>query len=299
MKVSPKKILINTDLGDDIDDSAALIMALNSPELEIVGITTVYGDTTKRAEMVLELCAKYGREDIPVCAGFGRPIIEQIDSVASPIQYEILEKDRKEQIISCCDGPEFLIQNVKKYPDLTIVELGAMTNLGIAFYREPELMKQVNVIAMGGVFSSSFVEWNIKCDPEAARMVMEYAGHLKMFGLEVTKHCLIQDEFIKELCPKDNERMQYYQKGLLLFRKKMGYTYTFHDVLPIIWLLDPTVVEMKQSDFTVELSGQKTRGAIVFHTDEYEMHADVQKDFYYASSMDIKKFRNHIKERIY
>ena len=62
-KVSPKKILIDTDLGDDIDDSTALIMALNSPELEIVGITTVYLDTVKRAEMVLELCSKYGRND--------------------------------------------------------------------------------------------------------------------------------------------------------------------------------------------------------------------------------------------
>lgn len=56
-----KRILIDTDLGDDVDDAAALIMALNSPELEIVGITTVYLDTIKRAEMVAELCSKYER----------------------------------------------------------------------------------------------------------------------------------------------------------------------------------------------------------------------------------------------
>ena len=58
MKAYPKKILIDTDLGDDVDDAAALIMALNSPELEITGIVTVYLDTVKRAEMVLELCSK-------------------------------------------------------------------------------------------------------------------------------------------------------------------------------------------------------------------------------------------------
>ena len=62
----PKKVLIDTDLGDDVDDAAALIMALNSPELEIVGITTVYLDSVKRAELVSELCGKYGRDDIPV-----------------------------------------------------------------------------------------------------------------------------------------------------------------------------------------------------------------------------------------
>lgn len=298
-KVSPKKILIDTDLGDDIDDSAALIMALNSPELEIVGITTVYLDTVKRAEMVLELCSKYGRNDIPVCAGFGRPIIERPDSGAFPLQYEILEEDRKDKVITETDGADFIIQKVKEYPDLTIVEMGCMTNLGIAFYREPDLMKDIPVVAMGGVFSGSFPEWNLKCDPESARMVMDYAEHLKMFGLEVTKHCLIPDALAEILCPENNERMQYYKTGLQIFRKKMGYVYTFHDVLLIVYLLDPTVAEMEQSDFTVELCGYHTRGAIVLKTNAYDLNADVEKDFYYAKSMDEQRFRKLIEERIF
>lgn len=298
-KVSPKKILIDTDLGDDIDDSAALIMALNSPELEIVGITTVFLDTVKRAEMVLELCSKCGRNDIPVCAGFGSPIIERPDLNTPPIQYEILEKDRKDQIITDCDGADFIIQKVKEHPDLTIVAIGCMTNLGIAFYREPELMAQVDIVAMGGVFSSSFPEWNIKCDPEAARIVMDYSGHLKMFGLEVTKYCLMPDDLAETLCPEENERMQYYKKGIQIFREKTGYVYTLHDVLLIAYLLDPSVSEMVQSDFTVELSGQNTRGAIVFKTNAYDIHTDVRKDFYYAGSMDVERFRKLIKERIF
>lgn len=57
-----KRILIDTDLGDDTDDAAALIMALNSTEFEIVGITTVYHNTYKRAEMVLDLCEQYGKK---------------------------------------------------------------------------------------------------------------------------------------------------------------------------------------------------------------------------------------------
>ena len=62
-------IIIDTDLGDDVDDAAALIMALNSPELDIVGITTVYRDTRKRVRMVKDICRLAGREDIPVIAG--------------------------------------------------------------------------------------------------------------------------------------------------------------------------------------------------------------------------------------
>lgn len=80
------KILIDTDLGDDTDDAAAVIMALNSPELEIVGITTVFKDTIKRAEMVIELCEQYGRADIPVYSGFGLPLIERPKYEEDPIQ---------------------------------------------------------------------------------------------------------------------------------------------------------------------------------------------------------------------
>lgn len=297
--MSHKKILIDTDLGDDIDDSAALIMALNAPELEIIGITTVYLDTVKRAEMVLELCNKYGKNDIPVCAGFGCPIIERFPLDTPPIQYEILEKDRREQINTRYDGADFILQQVKEHPDLTIVEMGCMTNLAIAFYRNPKLMKKVPIIAMGGTFSSSFPEWNIKCDPEAARIVMDFAEHLQMFGLDVTKHCLIPDSLMETLCAKDSQRMQYYKKGVQLFREKMGYAYTFHDVLLMAYLLDPSVAEIEQSDYTVELSGSRTRGSIIFQTNAYDLHTNVQKDFYYAKSMDVEKFRNLVQKHFF
>lgn len=294
-----EKILIDTDLGDDVDDAAALIMALNSPELEIVGITTVFLDTVKRAEMVLELCSKYGRENIPVCAGFASPLIERPNPKNEPIQYEILEKHRSEQIVKKCDAADFIIQKVKEHPDVTIVEMGCMTNLAIAFYREPEIMKNVKVLAMGGVFTNSSPEWNIKCDPEAAKIVMDYAGHLTMFGLEITKYCLIPDRMMEILCPIDNERMQYYKKGIELFRKKTGYVYTFHDVLLMAYLLDKKIAQMERGDFTVELAGSRTRGSIVFNTNTYDLYTDVQKDFYYAKSMNKERLKELIKQRLF
>lgn len=294
-----RKILIDTDLGDDVDDAAALIMALNSPELDIVGITTVFKDTVKRAEMVLELCEQYGRSDIPVCAGFGNPLIERPDCEEAPVQYEILKKGQEQNIYRQLDGADFIIQTVKEHPDLTIVEMGPMTNLGIAFYRNPELMKNVPVIAMGGVFSSSAPEWNMKCDPEAARIVMDYAEHLTMFGLEVTKYCKISDQDLETLCPPENDRMQYYRKGTRIFREKMGYVFTLHDVLLMVYLLDSSVVEVGKSDYTVELAGEQTRGAIVFKTNAYDIHTEVEKDFYYTESLDIEKFNKIVKERIY
>lgn len=292
-------ILIDTDLGDDTDDAAALIMALNSPELDIVGITTVFHDTEKRARMVQDLCSWYGREDIPVCAGYGRAIIERPAKQEEPIQYAILRKEKTYPNLVEEDGADFIIQKVREYPDITIIAIGAMTNLGIACYREPELMKHVNILAMGGVFTSSAPEWNIKCDPEAARLVTDYAEHLKMFGLDVTKYCGISDELLNQICESGNERMKYFQQGVEIFCRETGFPVTFHDVLVIAYLLDESVVKMKKSDFTVELSGVSTRGSIVFNTNAYDIDVETEKDFSYAESIDVERFQKLVCERIF
>ncbi len=292
-----RKILIDTDLGDDVDDAAALIMALNAPELDIVGITTVYQNTAARAEMVLELCEKCGRTDIPVCAGFGNPLIERPPWDEAPIQYGILSHRR--EVETGCDGAGFILRMAREHPGLTIVAMGAMTNLGIACHRDPRRMRDVPILAMGGVFNSSAPEWNLKCDPEAARLVMDYAEHLTMFGLEVTKFCRIEDGLLDELCPRGKEKLQYYKRGAEIFREKTGYPYTFHDALLIAYLLDPSVAELERSDFTVELSGGATRGAIVPRLNAYEIDPACERDFHFARRMDVNKFLRIVRERFY
>lgn len=69
------KVLIDTDIGDDIDDALALALALNSPELDIVGITTVYGKTDARARLAAKILEMYGRDDIPVAIGSSKPLV--------------------------------------------------------------------------------------------------------------------------------------------------------------------------------------------------------------------------------
>ena len=104
---------------------------------------------------------------------------------------------------------------------------------------------------------------------------------------------------METLCASQNERMRYFKRGIRIFREKTGFVYTFHDALLIAYLLDEKVCGMEQSDFTVELSGCHTRGAIVFHTNAYDLHTSTQKDFYYAASINVERFRELIKERFF
>ena len=162
-------ILIDTDLGDDVDDAAALLVVLNSPELDLRGITTVYKDTAKRAEMVKDLLKQKGAEGIPVIAGSERALIEPTP-VEEPIQYAIVpdeHRDEKESDVEITGmaAAQFILKEVRETEGLVIVAIGMLTNLAIAFLIDPETMKRAKIVGMGGDFQDSQPEWNIICDP--------------------------------------------------------------------------------------------------------------------------------------
>lgn len=323
------KILIDTDLGDDVDDAAAIMLALGCPELEILGVTTVYKDTGRRKEMVEDLLRHWGRTDIPVHKGRGRALLEAVSGeTEQPIQYGLVgERDKtsdagvsaengdasvdghavsggsrkgmetapgKEMGLLAAELPEtavdFILDAVRREPELVILELGCMTNLAQAFLREPELMKKVRIIAMGGAFFSTSPEWNIVCDPEAASIVLEQSENLVMMGLDVTKYLKVSTDRVEEWKSRKSETMDYYLRGVDIFQKRTGYPITLHDVLLPAYLIDPKVVTLKRGHYSVELMGRLTRGTMVDRSNYYEIDPTVERNFWFAEKLDLERF---------
>lgn len=293
------RILIDTDLGDDVDDAAAFMLILQSPEFELAGVTTVFKETEKRAEMVRELLSLYGREDVPVVAGYGQALIERrFDPKEEPIQYGILQERRepseKERSLKAED---FIIEELKKDENLVILAMGSMTNLAMACSREPELMRKARIVGMGGSFLNSQPEWNIICDPEASRIVMETAENLVLMGLDVTKYLRVDGERLESWKQRKDARMDYFLKGVEEFQKATGYPVTFHDVLLPVWLLDEQVVSLRRGRYTVELSGSLTRGTMVDQTNYYELSPEIEGNFRFADQVDLERFYRILDER--
>ncbi len=304
------KILIDTDLGDDVDDAAAIMLALKCPDLSILGITTVYKDTVKRREMVEDLLVQWGRTDIPVHAGRGGALMEVPGGVAEePLQYALLEtfqndtekaflhippKEGKrcgESIQPAAEtAVDFILETVEREPGVVILEMGCMTNLAQAFLREPERMKKVRILAMGGAFFNTAPEWNIICDPEAASIVLEQSENLVMMGLDVTKYLKVSSERVGRWRSRGSVTMDYYLRGVDMFQKKTGYPITLHDVLLAAYLIDPRVVSLKRGHFSVELAGRLTRGTMVDRSNYYEIDPQVEKNFYFAEKVDLERF---------
>lgn len=180
----PLKVILDTDIGDDIDDALALALILASPELELLGVTTVFSHTEARARQARSLLATAGGRHVhvPVAAGCGATLSQRPPEGQGREAYlagKLPNQDHTclpESQLPPLDprhGVDFLIETIRQGAgDIVPITIGAMTNLAMALVKEPRLAKRIpRVVAMACEFKSGATEWNIRCDPEAAAIV--------------------------------------------------------------------------------------------------------------------------------
>ena len=192
---TPQLTIIDTDIGDDIDDAFALALALQSPELKILGITTEYGDTELRARLVDRYLAAVGRKDIPVAAG----VATSHDNVFTQAAYAEREPPRKH-----ADGVKFLLDEIRRHPGkITIIAIGPEGNLAAALQRDAATFRRVKrVVLMGGSIYRGYgnehrapdAEWNINRDPGAAKALLAAGVPVFMMPLDSTQIPLKAEE---------------------------------------------------------------------------------------------------------
>jgi purine nucleosidase len=184
----PQLAVLDTDIGDDIDDAFALALVLRSPEIKLLGITTAFGDTELRARLVDRYLAAVGRKDIPVLAGKPSPH----DNVFTQKAYAEREPARKHG-----DGVEFLLDQIKAHPgQVTLIAIGPLVNVGEAIRRDPETFRKLKrVVMMGGSVYRGYgpngtapqPEWNINRDPAGAKALFASGAPIFMMPLDSTQ----------------------------------------------------------------------------------------------------------------
>ena len=170
---APRLVILDTDIGDDIDDAFALALVLRSPELKLLGVETAFADTELRARLVDRYLAAVGRTDIPVLAGEPGPQTNHFSQAAYARQWP----ERKH-----ASGVDFLLKQIRAHPgQITLIAIGPLTNIGAAIQRDPATFKKLKrVVIMGGSVYRGYdgrngetstppsPEWNIVCDPAGA-----------------------------------------------------------------------------------------------------------------------------------
>ncbi len=227
--MSPRKIIIDTDPG--IDDAMAIFYALACPELEVLGLTTVFGNAhvevcTANAIRLLDIA---GRADIPVAQGAGRPMAMPYRGPADFVHGVNGQADVTLAPPSCdplpLDAAHFIIEQVKAAPgEITLVPVGPLTNIALALLLWPELPAHLaGIVLMGGnAFvggnASPSAEANILNDPEAADLVFGADCPIVMCGLDVTEATIMSSAQIESIAAIDNPRAQHAAKILPFYR---------------------------------------------------------------------------------
>lgn len=243
------RLLIDTDIGGDIDDALTLAMALNSPEIDLLGVTTVYSAGQWRADLVKAMLKTWGREDVPVRRGAERPLLGRYphDQGAEPMVNEAVP---------------FLIKTCRENPGLTLLGIGPMTNVALALAQAPDIIPATRFVFMGGMLKCALPEWNILCDPEAAKMVFDLVP-LRLIGLDITEQCRLSREEAQRLTQGDDPRLRFLKGEFDRFFTQFTFPPTLHDPLALASLLWDGLITWEDLDVRVETRGELTRGATV------------------------------------
>ena len=257
-----EKILLDTDIGTDIDDAVCLAYLLAEPECELLGITTVQGNTYERAKLASAFVYLSGK-DIPIFEGT-KYSLTGIKAAFEVPQAKALERLQHADSFRT-DWIEFMRQTIRKNPhEITLLAIGPMTNIALLFTYDPELpglLKQL--VLMCGAFYGDYqerryAEWNARLDPYATAIVYrtKCAAH-RSIGLDVT---------MKVALDASETRRKF--KGPLLsaaletagiwFEKREKII--FHDPLAAVSIFHPEIVTFQKGDVSVEVAGKENLG---------------------------------------
>ena len=197
------KVLLDTDIGSDIDDAVCLAYLLAQPECDLLGITTVSGEPVKRAMLASALCKVAGKE-VPIYPGCENPfLVTQLQPQAP--QAAALERWAHETRFPSGEAVEFLRQTIRKNPgEVVLLTIGPLTNIGLLFAQDPEIPRLLKgLVLMCGVYTDRIdmqgqAEWNARLDPHATEVVYRApVGVHRSIGLDVTMQTVLKADEVR------------------------------------------------------------------------------------------------------
>ena len=204
-----QKVILDTDLGGDIDDAFALALLLSSPEFEILGVVMDHGLTEKRAQIACKILYETGMEHIPVVVGHQTPNIVGRDKelAAYSSQFYWAEGFSKIKPINK-SASDFIIKMLKKYPnEIIIFTIGPVSNMGEIIKKDPSALKLAkHIYSMFGSFYIGYsgnpvpdAEWNVHADVESAKIFTSSGTNITYAGLDITTSVKLDKEKLFKL----------------------------------------------------------------------------------------------------
>lgn len=290
MNENKRKVFIDTDIGDDIDDAFALALTMQMPQVEIVGVSTVYRNVDLRAKIVLALADAFGHS-FPVAAGLDAPEIEPVKH----FRFETAMPDGRPKITHygddmagytdyTHDAVDALLETAARFPhEVTLLALGPCTNVAAAYRKDPQrfgLFK--DVLIMGADPTGARIEWNVRCDPEAFATVLDSGLKTTVVGLDVTNRCGIDEARLQRMFALPGKGNALLIRMLKVWiADRPGKVPTMHDPLTAA-LLEQSFCTFENVGLRVGLTGEDRGRTYKTPVPDMRIATDVDSDAFLA-----------------
>ena len=283
------KVLLDTDIGTDVDDAVALAYLLAHPDCELLGITTVTGEAEKRASLASVLCQAAGK-DIPIYPGADHPMQgEQRQKIAQ--QAEVLPRWPHRSGFPNGQAVDFLAQTIRSHPsEVTLLTVGPLTNVGLLFSAHPDIAALLGgLVMMGGNFDETGpeakrIEWNVAGDPLASEIVYGTQVHLhRSLGLNVTQQVVMTAKEVREkfTTPLLIPVLDMAEIWFAQFYPSI----TFHDPLAAATIFESDLCTYQQGQVKVDRVNEP--GKTIWQADGYHAPHEV------AVTVDVDRYFGH------
>lgn len=282
------KWIIDTDIGDDIDDAFAIRYSVYK-NMDISAITTVHRCPYMRAELAKFFLLQNGL-DIPVYAGEESSLKVDWQKIYSAKNYFEIEPENSQTgkwlahytqkasgtKIEKENAVDFIINcALKNQKNISILALAPLTNIATAIKKEPKIIKAINeIVVLGGNINSGKAEWNIRLDPEAAKVVFKSRIPIKLITTDFSwKHCVINIGDIESSLKAGKDYQKVLSDMLSAWKKQPIYKNAnpcLHDVLAVVAAVSNDVVKFEKKKIKLSLRGKK-RAITRFSNSGYEI----------------------------
>lgn len=280
----PTKVILDVDTGTD--DAVALMTAALSPDLELVGATTVNGNTTIEytTENTLRVFDWIGMPEVPVYRGMDRPLVrtDVKRGMAARIHGDMLDLPPVSHgaTLQPTHAVDWLIETyLASNGDIVLCPVGPLTNIAMAIQREPRIVERIpEIVIMGGAHDhgniTASAEFNIWLDPESARIVVNCGAPIRMVPLDATHRALVSTEDAARLralgTPAGEaaarfilQRIDGYDATQPMPRRGDALAAPVHDALAVCAIIDPTILTTEFIPVDVEIQPGLSLGRTV------------------------------------
>ena len=285
----PQSLIIDTDPGQD--DAVAILLALASPEIRLLGITTVAGNVPLELTEVnaRKVCDLAGRADIPVFAGLDRPLIRPLVTAEHVHGRTGLDgPDLPDPVTPLQDqhAVDYIIETLRNEPEgsVTIAPIGPLSNIAMAMQRAPDIIPRIRqIVLMGGAYFevgniTPAAEFNIYVDPHAAQLVFASGVPITMMPLDVTHKALTRTDRVVAMRAIGNRTGTAVAEMLEFSERFDEAKYgsdggPLHDPCTVAWMIAPDIFTGRQCNVQIETASPLTMGMTVVDWWQVTSHA--------------------------